>query len=200
MRMILRMPIPTPATRVEHPSNLLKRHFNACLLRPADLRPSCPEMEVIGVFNPGAVQTDDGIVLLVRVAEQPVERRMHYTPLPRWDAEQGKCVVDWIHKDDHSPVDVRVIRQHRDALVRLTFISHLRVFYSRDGRTLEARPGAQLEPENAYEEYGVEDPRITPIGDTFYITYVAISRHGVATALPSTRDFKSFQRHGSIFC
>ncbi|HMJ64040.1 MAG TPA: glycoside hydrolase family 130 protein [Candidatus Binatia bacterium] len=170
------------------------------MLRPSDVPPSRPDMEVIGVFNPGAVQTDDGVVLLVRVAEQPAERRKHYTALPRWDARQRTYVTDWIHKDEHTPVDVRVIRQRRDALVRLTFISHLRVFYSRDGRTLENRSGAWLEPEDGYEEYGVEDPRISQIGDTFYITYVAVSRHGVTTALASTRDFKSFKRHGIIFC
>jgi len=28
----------------------------------------------------------------------------------------------------------------------------------------------------------------------------AVSRHGGATALASTKDFKSFQRHGIIFC
>src|SRR5437867_9973902 len=153
--MILRMPIPPPATRVEKHPDLLERRFNTCLLRPADVPPSCPEMEVIGVFNPGAVQTEDGIVVLVRVAEQPAERRKHYTALPRWDAEQRRCVVDWIHKDEHSPVDVRVIRQHRDALVRLTFISHLRVFYRRAGRTPEDGTGAQLEPDCVYAWYGV---------------------------------------------
>ena len=194
------MPVPNPATVVERHPQLLPRGYNRCLLRPSDVPPSRPDMEVIGVFNPGAVQTEEGVVLLVRVAEQPVEHRQHYTALPRWDANQRNYVTDWIHKDEHTAVDVRVIRQRRDALVRLTFISHLRVFYTRDGRTLENRSGAWLEPENAYEEYGVEDPRITKIGDTFYITYVAVSRHGVATALASTRDFKSFKRHGIIFC
>jgi predicted GH43/DUF377 family glycosyl hydrolase len=57
-----------------------------------------------------------------------------------------------------------------------------------------------LAPESETEEFGVEDPRITPIGDRFYITYVAISRHGPATALASTTDFKTFDRHGVIFC
>jgi beta-1,2-mannobiose phosphorylase / 1,2-beta-oligomannan phosphorylase len=194
------MPIPAPTTKVEQREKPLERGFNTCLLRPSEVPPSRPEMEVIGTFNPGVVETDDGIVILVRVAEQTVERRSQYTALPWWDAEQRNYVTDWIHKDEHEPVDVRVIRQKRDALVRLTFISHLRVFYSRDGRSIDQRPGAWLEPENAYEEYGVEDPRITRIGDTYYITYVAVSRHGVATALASTRDFKSFQRHGLIFC
>jgi predicted GH43/DUF377 family glycosyl hydrolase len=34
----------------------------------------------------------------------------------------------------------------------------------------------------------------------FYFTYVAVSERGVATALASTADFQSFQRHGIIFC
>jgi beta-1,2-mannobiose phosphorylase / 1,2-beta-oligomannan phosphorylase len=194
------MPVPSPTTRVEQREKPLERRFNACLLRPSDLPPSRPDMEVIGVFNPGAVQTEDGIVLLVRVAEQPAERRKGFTALPRWDAEQRTCVIDWVGNEEWGPVDVRVMRCKKSALVRLTFISHLRVFFSRDGRTLEGRAGAWLEPDNGNEEFGVEDPRITLIGDTFYITYVAVSRHGVGTALASTRDFKSFQRHGIIFC
>ena len=193
------MPIPSPTTRVEKRAKPLARGFNACLLRPSDVPPSRPDMEVIGVFNPGAVQTGDGIVLLVRVAEQAAERRPGFTALPRWDPQQRTCLIDWIPNHEWTRVDVRVMRCKQTALVRLTFISHLRVFYSRDGRTLEEPSGAWLEPENAYEEFGVEDPRITLIGDTFYITYVAVSRHGVATALASTRDFKSFQRHGIIF-
>ncbi|MDQ3329448.1 MAG: hypothetical protein M3552_02145 [Planctomycetota bacterium] len=55
-------------------------------------------------------------------------------------------------------------------------------------------------PEAESEEYGVEDPRITPLGDRFYVTYVAVSRHGPATALASTTDFRTFERHGIIFC
>ena len=33
-----------------------------------------------------------------------------------------------------------------------------------------------------------------------YFTYVAVSRHGAGTALASTMDFQSFDRHGMIFC
>ena len=50
------------------------------------------------------------------------------------------------------------------------------------------------------EEFGVEDPRITPLDGRFYFTYVAVSRHGPATALASTADFRTFERHGVIFC
>ncbi|HUR53596.1 MAG TPA: hypothetical protein VMZ71_05675, partial [Gemmataceae bacterium] len=34
----------------------------------------------------------------------------------------------------------------------------------------------------------------------YYFTYVAGSRHGPATALASTSDFRTFERHGVIFC
>ena len=53
---------------------------------------------------------------------------------------------------------------------------------------------------NVYEMYGIEDPRITLIDGTYYINYSAISPEtGVTTCLASTKDFKTFQRHGVIF-
>jgi len=177
----------------------LPRLFNKCLLRPSDLAPSSKDMEVIGVFNPGAIATDDGVLLLVRVAEQPVERRMGFTALPRWDVESKSVVVDWLRNDECDPRDQRVIKRKKDSLTRLTFLSHLRVVRSRDGKHVDSVEDTAFWPSNTYEEFGVEDPRITRIGDTFYITYVAVSRHGVATALASTKDFKSYERLGILF-
>jgi predicted GH43/DUF377 family glycosyl hydrolase len=45
-----------------------------------------------------------------------------------------------------------------------------------------------------YEEYGVEDPRITPLEGAYYVTYSAYSRHGVRTGLARTSDFESVER------
>ena len=180
------------------PHTPLPRDFNTCLLRPADLAPSQRDLEVIGVFNPGVIETEHGIVLLVRVAEQARERRLGYTALPRWDIPRGNVVLDWTKTSDLIPVDIRVVRMKSTHCVRLNFTSHLRVMHSSDGRKIE-KEDAWLKPENSYEEFGIEDPRITRIDGTYYFTYVAVSRHGVATALASTRDFKSFQRHGIIF-
>jgi predicted GH43/DUF377 family glycosyl hydrolase len=50
-----------------------------------------------------------------------------------------------------------------------------------------------------WEEFGMEDPRITPIAGQYLVTYVAVSRQGAATALASTSDFTRFTRHGIIF-
>jgi predicted GH43/DUF377 family glycosyl hydrolase len=44
-------------------------------------------------------------------------------------------------------------------------------------------------PFAAYEEFGVEDPRVTRLEDEYLITYSAYSRSGVRIALAGTRDF-----------
>jgi predicted GH43/DUF377 family glycosyl hydrolase len=49
-----------------------------------------------------------------------------------------------------------------------------------------------------YEEYGVEDPRITFIENEYLITYSAYSRNGVRIGLAKTRDFKTIERFALI--
>ena len=49
-----------------------------------------------------------------------------------------------------------------------------------------------------YEEYGIEDPRITFIDGEYLITYSAYSRHGVRTGLAKTKDFKTVERYSLI--
>ena len=169
------------------------------LLRPEDVPASREDFEVVGVFNPGAVRVGDEVVLLVRVAERPRERRPGFTGLPRWDTTEG-LTVDWIADEELVPVDPRVVRRKSDGLVRLTFTSHLRVILCGDGRAVREITDVTFRPAGELEEFGVEDPRITPIGGRFWITYVAVSRHGPATALAWTEDFRSFERLGVIFC
>ena len=179
---------------------MIPRLFNRCLLRPADLAPSQDDLEVAGVFNPGATATPEGVILLVRVAESARERRAGFAGLPRWDIAAGRIVVDWMSEGDVTFLDPRVVKIKRTGLLRLTFTSHLRIFHSRDGRSIDAMASEFFRPMDETEEYGVEDPRITRIGERWYITYVAVSRHGAATALASTGDFRSFERHGIVFC
>jgi len=49
-----------------------------------------------------------------------------------------------------------------------------------------------------YEEYGIEDPRITFIDDEYLITYSAYSRYGVRVALAKTKDFNKVERFSLI--
>jgi predicted GH43/DUF377 family glycosyl hydrolase len=177
---------------------LLKRRFERLLLSPSDLTPLRDDFQVVGVFNPGAIKVDGEVILLVRVAERPREVRAGFTALPRWSPAAG-LEIDWVAENDIEVVDPRVVKKKADGLVRLTFISHLRVVRSGDGRSVSEISDIRFLPESELEEFGVEDPRITAIDGRYYFTYVSVSRHGAGTALASTTDFKRFERHGMIF-
>lgn len=49
-----------------------------------------------------------------------------------------------------------------------------------------------------YEEYGIEDPRITRIDGVYYITYTCYSRYAPCVGLARTSDFRTFERMGII--
>ena len=70
---------------------------------------------------------------------------------------------------------------------------------SNDGFHFTVSPKPFMEPASTglfkvYEEYGVEDPRITFIENQYLITYSAYSRHGVRIGLAKTRDFRTLER------
>ncbi len=76
-----------------------------------------------------------------------------------------------------------------------------RLAYARilDGTRITFRsPRPVLEPSADWEEFGCEDPRITHLDGTFYITYTAFSRRGTRIALASTRDFSNFRKFGLV--
>ena len=120
--------------------------------------------------------------------------------MPYWDWQRGGVAIDWRREDEVEPIDPRMVRIKSSGLIRLTFLSWLLVAFSRDGFTIDSFGDEAFLPANRYEAFGVEDPRLTRIDDRFYFTYVAVSEYGVATSLASTADFKSFERHGIIFC
>ena len=113
---------------------MIKRLATHLLLRPEDIRPSHPDWEVIGVFNPGVARLGDETIILARVAERPRELRHGWTPHPYWSREKD-YVVDWVENERLEASDPRVVRHLQSGLFRLTFVSHLRVARSRDGRT-----------------------------------------------------------------
>jgi predicted GH43/DUF377 family glycosyl hydrolase len=70
---------------------------------------------------------------------------------------------------------------------------------SDDGFKFTARPEPFLVPSTGgvfkeYEEFGVEDCRITHIDGEYLLTYSAYSRHGVRIALAKTTDFQTVER------
>jgi len=62
-------------------------------------------------------------------------------------------------------------------------------------------PGTDVKALIENESGGVEDPRITQIGDAYYITYSAYHatvKNRVRVSLATTRDFSHFMRYGPV--
>lgn len=80
-------------------------------------------------------------------------------------------------------------------------ISHLGLATSADGLTdwqIHQEPVLSPDPDSVYEERGVEDPRVTRIGETYYVTYTGWSRFGPTVGLAMTHDFLDYERIGVI--
>lgn len=63
-----------------------------------------------------------------------------------------------------------------------------------------AEPPWSLEPDlDSFEEHwGIEDPRITQVGDEYFVVYVGFSVAGPLVLLATTRDFKTWDRRGVL--
>ena len=48
---------------------MIVRHRSNPIIRPSDVKPSLEGYKVLGVFNPGATNFGDEIILLLRVAK-----------------------------------------------------------------------------------------------------------------------------------
>lgn len=170
------------------------------IIKPEDVKPSSKDFEVIGVFNAGVTRLEDQIILLLRVAERPINTNPDVVLTAIYNDTQKQLTVTEFPRNnpeiDFS--DPRLIIQSGQTY--LTSISHLKLARSTDGINFEIEDAPSITPANAYETFGVEDPRISLIDGIYYITYVAVSPLGVTTCLISTKDFKSFERHGVIFC
>jgi len=170
------------------------------LIVPADVTPSRPDFRVVGVFNAGAARCGDEVVLLLRIAEAPRQIERDWLAAPIHDPQSGEIRVVRVRKDDPDVVfrDQRVF--HYRGQFHLTSISHLRAARSRNAIRFAVDRQPALCAEGDLETYGIEDPRVTRIGDDYWITFKAVSPHGICTALAHTRDFRTFERHGVIFC
>lgn len=177
----------------------VRRESDNPIITPNMVRPSRPDLEVVGVFNPGVARVGDHVVLLLRVAERPVERADGEVVAPMFDAAAGRLEMRRWRRDAQGvdASDPRVIMVEGRGW--LTSLSHLRVARSADGIHFDVAPVPALSPATALESFGIEDARITCLDGIYWINYTAVSPYGIATALASTRDFLTFERHGIIF-
>ena len=171
------------------------------LITVDDVKPSRNDFIVIGAFNAGVVKYENEIVMLVRVAEMPIQSDNDHVLVPLLDEErvQSGLYIEKIEKNmaGYDFSDPRVINE-KGKTIYLTSISHLRLARSKDGVNFEIAETHAVFPQTALESWGIEDCRITQIENTFYITYSAVSSKGVAVGLLSTEDFETYNREGII--
>ena len=67
-----------------------------------------------------------------------------------------------------------------------------------DGWEIERGRGMEPDPDSPAEHWGIEDPRITRVGDTYYIVYTGYGVGGPMVCLASTQDFETFDRRGVL--
>lgn len=166
------------------------------ILSPGDLEPSMDGLEIACLLNPGAFRFEGRTWLLVRVAERPRQKegKVSFPVL-----EHGSVRV--IELDSEHPnastEDPRTVTYRGEDY--LTTLSHLRLLCSDDGVRFEEPPERiLLGGAGPYESYGIEDCRVSKIGDTFYLTYTAVSPNGVSVGMRTTRDWRRFDHHGVI--
>ena len=171
------------------------------LLTPEQVKPSRSDFCVTGVLNAGAFEFEGDFCWLVRVAEAPVQNDPSVLRIPLMDVSGPRPVMLFktFRRDDPTVdfSDPRLVRTPDELYI--TNVSHLRMARSKDGRhwTIDDQP--LLVPTDRYEQFGIEDPRITFIDGEYLVTYSAISRHGVTSNLITTRDWKAFERRGVLF-
>jgi len=171
------------------------------IVTQADVRPSIEGWEVMSAFNAGVIEYGDEVLMLMRVAERPVsdDPKTALVPVMDFAEGEGKIKVLEFHAGDEGVdfSDPRVIGAPEG--LYLTSISHLRLARSRDGRHFVVEDTPSLWPDQPYESFGLEDPRITRLGDTFYVVYKGVAPSGITQCLATTKDFVVWTKHGIIF-
>lgn len=178
-------------------SDKAKRFIQNPLLSPKDLSPSTPGLKIECLLNPGAFRFDGKTWLLIRVAERP-EQKEGFISFPILTPDGMMRIKEIPSSDpDLNASDPRVINYKGSDY--LTTLSHLRLVSSEDGIHFRQEPGyPPIFGAGELETFGIEDCRVTQMGETYYLTYTAVSENGVAVGLKTTRDWKTFISHGLI--
>ncbi|WP_454280845.1 glycoside hydrolase family 130 protein [Sphingomonas sp. Marseille-Q8236] len=157
---------------------------------------------VLGAFNPGMTRLANGnLLLMVRVAEalsQPVDGA-HVRAI-RWTA--AGYVLDRYPLDAVDMTDPRqfAIRGSAHRILALTSLSWLLpVELTPDGtRIVAVHYDKAIEPAATYQDYGVEDARISRVGDRWYMTSCSVSAERHSTTLHISDNGLDYRLAGII--
>ncbi|MES2707028.1 MAG: glycosidase [Verrucomicrobiota bacterium] len=173
-------------------------------LARSPLRPALEsETYIMGAFNPGLTRLPNGnLLMVVRIAEAlkaPVrDNRIHSI---RWDREQGYVTDPY----DLATVDVSDPRKfkllgHQSRVMALTSLSWLLpVELSPAGTEVVAMHyDKAIAPQADFQQYGVEDARISRVGDTWFMTTCSVSAERHSTTLYTSTDGLNYELQGII--
>jgi len=145
------------------------------------------ETFVLGAFNPGLTRLPGGnLLLMVRVAEALREPyRGEQIAVLSWNGRG--CRVD-LHPragaDERDPRAIMLGGEQAGGVVLTSLSWLLPVELSPDGsRIVGVHYDKAIVPERSYQAYGVEDPRISRIGDLWYMTTCSVSAERQCTTL-----------------
>ncbi|WP_298091187.1 glycosidase [uncultured Sphingomonas sp.] len=157
---------------------------------------------VLGAFNPGMARLPNGnLLLMVRIAEalaQPVVdghvRAIRCTP--------AGYVLDLYPLASVDMTDPRqfALKGHAHRMLALTSLSWLLpIELDPSGeRIVAVHYDKAIEPAAAYQDYGVEDARISRIGDRWYMTTCSVSAERHCTTLHTSDNGLDYRLEGIV--
>lgn len=175
-------------------------------LRRSPLRASLDalgvETFVLGAFNPGLARLPNGnLLLMVRVAEalsHPVRNGFAHAIR----ATGGAYALDPYPVDQLDVSDPRAfaLKTHFYKTLGLTSLSWLLpVEMSADGlEVLHVHDDKAIAPSASYQQYGIEDARISLIDGIYYLTACSVSAERHGTCLYTSRDGLNYQLRGLV--
>jgi beta-1,2-mannobiose phosphorylase / 1,2-beta-oligomannan phosphorylase len=160
------------------------------------------ETFILGAFNPGFTRLPNGnLLLMVRVAEALREQvqKDHVLSL-RW--HDGRYIIDRFPRTGVNTADPRtllLLNQTYPSLILTSLSWLLPVELAPDGSRIEAiHYDRAIGPERSYQCYGVEDPRISRIGDGWYMTTCSVSPERHCTTLHTSDNAIDWRFEGIV--
>lgn len=158
---------------------------------------------VLGAFNPGLTHLPNGnLLMMVRIAEallHPVENSR--VRAIRW-VQGGHYVLDeydlaGVDASDPRKFQILGLQSKVMALTSLSWL--LPVELSADGTAVrEVHYDKIIAPQKSSQQYGLEDARISLIGDTYYMTTCSVSAERHGTTLYTSDDGLNYTLQGMV--
>ena len=122
----------------------------------------------------------------------------------KWEsgAVFNPCVIEWNKKFHMLYRAIPSLKRENGSMDESKFKSYIGYAMSEDGIHFQKRKEPFMRPDQEYDCWGCEDPRIIKFGEEFYIFYTAIDAHPYEqkvipkVALAQTRDFKEVKKYG----